>query len=169
MRKILVLRGGALGDFIVTLPALALLRQRWPAARIELAGNASAAALGLNDVGPPIVGAPISDSAAARRQAPALRRGLLDTVHSQHEARWSALFSDEPLPSIFAAWLSEFDLVLNYWPDPDGELRRRFPLRSGQKFLSASAAPACAPAAAHYCAPLRELGLEACNHFYRLE
>ena len=48
MRRILVLRGGALGDFIVTLPALALLRRRWPAARIELTGNSTAAQLALS-------------------------------------------------------------------------------------------------------------------------
>ena len=45
MRRLLILRGGALGDFLVTLPALALLRQRWPDAEIELIGNPVAAAL----------------------------------------------------------------------------------------------------------------------------
>lgn len=134
MERILVLRGGALGDFIVTLPALALLRARWPRARIELAGNATAAVL-------------------------ARERGLIDAAYSQHEARWSRLFSPEPLPADFAAWLAPFDLVVNYWPDPERELGRRFPLRSGQTFLTASALPAAGPAAAHYCAPLRALGL----------
>lgn len=130
-----MLRGGALGDFIVTLPALALLRERWPAARIELVGNLAAAQL-------------------------AVARALLDAAHSQHEARWSALFDDAPLPAELAAWLAEFDLVINFWPDPAGELRRRFPLRVGQRFLHGDAMPGSAPAAAHYCAPLRRLGLE---------
>ncbi|HEY1111610.1 MAG TPA: hypothetical protein VGE76_23345, partial [Opitutaceae bacterium] len=94
MRKILVLRGGALGDFIVTLPTLAALRARWPEARLELVGNALAAQL-------------------------AVRRGLLDAAHSQHDSRWSTLFSPSPLHPDFAAWLATFDLVLNYWPDPD--------------------------------------------------
>src|SRR3954463_6636635 len=94
MQKILVLRGGALGDFIVTLPALALLRDRWPSARIELVGNATAAQL-------------------------ARARGLLNAVHSQHEAQWSALFAETALPKELDAWLSEFDLILNYWPDAD--------------------------------------------------
>lgn len=141
MRKILVLRGGALGDFIVTLPALARLREHWPAAWIEWVGNARAAQLARN-------------------------RGLLDQVHSQHEARWSALFGAAPLPSSLASWLAEFDLVLNYWPDPDGALQRKFPLREGQTFLAEAAMPSHAPAAAHYCAPLRRLGIEpgACHH-----
>ena len=143
MKKILVLRGGALGDFIVTLPALALLRERWPEATIELAGNATAAQL-------------------------ARHRGLLDTVHSQHEARWSTLYGTASLPDEFARWLREFDLVVSYWPDPEGELRRRFPLRDGQLFLSTPAMPTRAPAAAHYCEPLRELGLETSNHWYQM-
>ena len=136
MRTILVLRGGALGDFIVTLPALAWLRQRWPAARIELVGNTTAAAL-------------------------ATARGLIDAAHSQHDRRWGALFAppDTPLPSDLAAWLARFDLVFNAWPDPDGELRRRFPVRDGQTYLSAAAMPRLAPAAAHYCEALRAVGL----------
>jgi len=134
MERILVLRGGALGDFIVTLPALALLRQRWPRARIELAGNATAAALAR---GP----------------------GLLDAVHAQHEARWARLFAAGPLPADFAGWLAGFDLVLNYWPDPDGDLARRFPIHPGQTFLTTGAGPTAGPASAHFTAPLRTLGL----------
>ncbi len=134
MPRILVLRGGALGDFLVTLPALALLRQRWPAAEIHLAGNATAARL-------------------------ALARGLVSAIHSQHEARWAALHGSKPLPPDFDAWLRAFDLVLNYWPDPDGELRARFPRHPRQRFLAADALPRQSPAAAHYCAPLVDLGL----------
>jgi heptosyltransferase-3 len=143
MKKILVLRGGALGDFIVTLPALALLRREWPNARIELAGNATAAQLAVN-------------------------RGLLDAAHSQHEARWARLYGDSPLLPEFAAWLSEFDLVVSFWPDPEGELRRRFPLHDRQRFVSGAAMPERNPAAAHYCEPLRPLGIQPSGYFYSL-
>jgi heptosyltransferase-2 len=142
--RILVLRGGALGDFIVTLPALDLLRARWPEARIELVGHAAAGELG-------VLG------------------GQLDAVHSQHAARWSAPFRDGPLPSDLAAWLAEFDLVLNYWPDPDGTLARRFPLRPGQEYLSAPPQPTLAPAARHFCEPLRALGLSTTDFRSRLQ
>jgi heptosyltransferase-3 len=142
-KKILVLRGGALGDFIVTLPALALLRRLWPDARIELTGNATAAAL-------------------------ALAPGLLDRVHSQHDARWAALYGDAPLPADFTRELASFDLILSFWPDPDGELGRRLPLHAGQTFLAGAALPACAPAAAHYCAPLHGTGLEPASLWYAL-
>jgi heptosyltransferase III len=144
MRRILVLRGGALGDFIVTLPALALLRQRWPDARIELVGNATAAEL-------------------------VRAGGLLDAIHSQHEARWSGLFAEGAPPDELARWLAAFDLVVNYWPDPDGTVRSKFPLRAGQLFLEASAMPRLSPAAAHYCEPLKALGLETRNFFCGLE
>lgn len=143
MRRILVLRGGALGDFIVTLPALAALRQQLPTARIELAGNATAAAL-------------------------AVTRGLLDAVHSQHEARWAALYERAPLPADFATWLASFELILNFWPDPTADLASHFPLHPGQTFLTAPAHPTSAPAAAHYCAPLRALGIAPASFFYRL-
>ena len=36
--KILVIRGGAIGDFLLTLPAIALLREAFPAARLEILG-----------------------------------------------------------------------------------------------------------------------------------
>src|SRR5438552_6012644 len=38
MDRILVIRGGAIGDFILTLPALRLLREESPAAHIEILG-----------------------------------------------------------------------------------------------------------------------------------
>jgi heptosyltransferase III len=144
MRKILVLRGGALGDFIVTLPALTMLRERWPTASIELVGNATAAQLALN-------------------------RGLINAVHSQHERRWSSLYGRSSLEPEFAAWLGTFDLVLSFWPDPERELTARFPLREDQVFRFGAALPTGAvPAAAHYCEPLRTLGLRPSALFYPL-
>ena len=143
MKKILVLRGGALGDFIVTLPALALLRQRWPSAHIELVGNATAATLGLD-------------------------AGLLNRIHSQHESRWTALYAPPPLPPVLAHALASFDLVLNFWPDPQHDLAAHFPVRSDQIFLSGTALPSLAPAAAHYCAPLRALGLSPDTTWFHL-
>ena len=141
--RILVLRGGALGDFIVTLPALAALRARWPGARIEVVGNAVAAAL----------------ARPAR---------LIDGIHSQHEARWAALYGTAPLPPNLAEWLAHFDLVINYWPDPAQELARRFPLHPGQTFLAADAMPLLDPAARHYCEPLRQLGIAPASWSHRL-
>ncbi|MFM9078847.1 MAG: glycosyltransferase family 9 protein, partial [Opitutaceae bacterium] len=127
MRRILVLRGGALGDLIDTLPTLALLRQRWPDAHLTLVGNPTAGRL-------------------------ALARGLIAELLSQHEGRWAPLHQTSSLPASLAAWLASFDLVINFWPDPDGALRRHFPTRAGQIFLEAKALPPAGsgPAAAHF-------------------
>jgi ADP-heptose:LPS heptosyltransferase len=135
MERILVLRGGALGDFIVTLPALSALRQRWPRARIHLVGNRAAAAL-------------------------AIEAGLIDTVASQHAAPWHRLFAPE-LTADFRAELAAFDLVINFWPDPDGTMARHLPVHARQRYLSAAASPAVAPAAVHFVAALRVLGIAA--------
>lgn len=139
MRRILVLRGGALGDFLVTLPALAWLRQRWPQARVDLVGNATAAALGVH-------------------------AGLVDTVASQHGREWAALYAEVGLGFELTARLEVYDLVINYWPDPEGTLSRHFPIHPAQKFLTAAPLPVHQPAAAHYCEPLRSLGLTAANY-----
>ena len=143
MRNILVLRGGGLGDFIVTLPALALLRGAWPEARIEIVGNRAAAVLGLGE-------------------------GLLDAVHSQAEARWSRLYAEGPLPRETADWFDRFDLIVDYWPDPEGDLAKRFPSRAGQHHVCGTAKPERGPAAAHFCEPLRALGLVPGEPWYRL-
>ena len=42
VRRLLVLRPGAIGDTLLTVPALHALRRRFPAARIEMAGNPAA-------------------------------------------------------------------------------------------------------------------------------
>ncbi|MEY2499591.1 MAG: heptosyltransferase, partial [Verrucomicrobiota bacterium] len=38
MNRILVIRGGAIGDFILTLPAIKLLRDGFPSAHLEILG-----------------------------------------------------------------------------------------------------------------------------------
>lgn len=120
MRSILVLRGGALGDFLLTLPLLRTLRAAFPDAQIELVGNATAAPL-------------------------AVEAGFIHTVHSQHEARWAALYGDAPLPGPLATKLTDFDLVIVGWPDPDGTVMRHFPRRAGQRALRIDPAPGAGP------------------------
>ncbi len=47
-RHVLVLRAGAIGDFILTLPALVALRAAYPEARVRLVGNSAAVPLALD-------------------------------------------------------------------------------------------------------------------------
>lgn len=144
VNRILVLRGGALGDFILTVPALRVLRERWPSATLELSGNATAARLGQVD-------------------------GLLDRVHSQHEARWASLYGEGALSPEFHDWLAGFDLICSFWPDPERDLEKRFPLRPGQRFIGAAAKPSLSPAGRHFCEALRPLGLERKDYRATLE
>ena len=46
--RILVIRGGAIGDFILTLPVLAALRERFPGVEIEVLGYPRIASLALS-------------------------------------------------------------------------------------------------------------------------
>lgn len=97
--RILVLRGGAIGDFVLTLPALALLRERWPASHIELVGYPHIAHL-------------------------AKLGGLVNEVRSLDAARIAALFSWKPaIPGDLAEYLSSFDVVISYLYDPDGTVQ----------------------------------------------
>jgi len=137
--SILVLRGGALGDFLITLPLLKALRKRWPGARIDLAGNSRAAELAALD-------------------------GTLSAVHDQSELRWAELYSDGPLSTAFRSWLESFDIVLNFWPDPNGEIARRFPLRGGQRYHASSSKVISRPACAHFFTPLEALHLPPPRH-----
>jgi heptosyltransferase-2 len=94
--KILMIRGGALGDFIITLPTIGLLRQKWPEAHIEVLGH-------------------------PRTLEIALHRHYLDGVRSIDRRPLSAFFT--PLAVIDPDWMDyigDFDLVLSYFYDPDG-------------------------------------------------
>ncbi len=122
--RVLILRGGALGDFLVTWPALRALRRQWPHAEIELVGNRRAAEL-------------------------AVLTHDLTRAHSQDEARFAPLFSAATLPATFADWLSQFDLIFNFWPDPDGVIQTHL-ARPGHKFFSRTATIEARPAAQHF-------------------
>jgi heptosyltransferase-3 len=134
VQSILILRGGALGDFIVTLPAISLLRQAYPEAVIDLVGNRRVAELVID-------------------------KGLIDHAYSQDESRWAALFRSEPLGWEIETWLSRYDLIVSFWPDPDGTLRAKLPVHPEQRFIVGEAQPAIAPAAAHFASALEPLGL----------
>ena len=95
MQRILVIRGGAVGDMIVTLPALRALRRAFPRATIELLGNPSRAILA---------------------QHPYYVDRITDLE------RWDLyrLFNQSPTVSeALATFLSTCELILSYVPVPD--------------------------------------------------
>jgi len=95
MRRILVLRGGAIGDLIVTLPALGALRRAFPRATIELLGHPSRAILAQH----PRYVDRIND----------LERWDVYRLFTQHATVSEAL----------ATFLSSWELLLSYLPTPD--------------------------------------------------
>ena len=93
--RILVIRGGAIGDFILTLPAIAALRRQFPEAHLEVLGYPHIAQL-------------------------ALAGGLVNRVQSIEASALAGFFArDGELVKNLVDYFSEFDLILSYLYDPD--------------------------------------------------
>jgi len=109
--KILVIRGGAIGDFILTLPAIAALRRQFPEAHLEVLGYPHIAQL-------------------------ALAGGLVNRVQSIEARSLAGFFArgGELSPDL-ADYFSEFDLVVSYLYDPDGIFRTNVGLCTGAQFI----------------------------------
>lgn len=93
--RILVIRGGAVGDFILTLPAIAALRATFPRAHLEVLGYPALAEL-------------------------ALAGGMIDGYRSI-EARPLARFfaRHATLDPEWSAYFESFNLIFSYLYDPD--------------------------------------------------
>ncbi len=93
--KILVIRGGAIGDFILTLPALAALRSRFPAVQLEVLGYAHIAQL-------------------------AVAGGMADAVRSIEAGTLAPFFARHgQLPDAMRDYLDGFAIIISYLYDPD--------------------------------------------------
>ncbi|MBP7948977.1 MAG: hypothetical protein KA004_04925 [Verrucomicrobiales bacterium] len=98
--RILAIRGGALGDFLVALPALAALRRHWSPVRLELLTRPAYGAL-------------------------ACHFGAADAFRSLDSAGAAWLFSGEGTPNAdWQDWLHGFDQVVAWMTDADGCLQR---------------------------------------------
>jgi heptosyltransferase III len=126
------------GDFIVTLPTLRLLRERWPDAHIEILGHPHISEIGLN-------------------------RYYIDAIRSVNHGPLSAFFMPRAvLDPTWMDYIGGFDLVLSYFYDPDSlflvNLERckpgrvlTYPPRVPEDFGR--------PAARHFAGMLEPLGL----------
>jgi heptosyltransferase-2 len=95
MDRILVIRGGAIGDFILSLPALKALREACPQAHIEILGYKHIAALAEN-------------------------RFYAQAVRSIEYGPLSSFFAkNSELPAELAGYFASFDLIISYLYDPD--------------------------------------------------
>ncbi len=112
--RFLILRGGAIGDFIVTLPALSALRARWPDAYIELIGYPHIAALARDS-------------------------GLVDRIDSLDRAGMATFFS--LLPQFSEEQIQRirsFDVILSYLHDPNGTVQNNLYLAGAKQVIYGS-------------------------------
>lgn len=97
--RVLVIRGGAIGDFILTLPAIRLLRETIVGCHLEVIGYPSIAEL-------------------------ARAAGLADSVRSLEHRTMAPLFAKTaPIDEALAEHLRGFNLVVSFLYDPDGLFR----------------------------------------------
>jgi heptosyltransferase-3 len=110
--KILVIRGGAIGDFILTLPVLAALRRQFPRARLEVLGYPHIAQL-------------------------ALAGGLAQRVQSIEARSLAGFFARRgELAEDLVDYFSEFDLIVSYLYDPDGIFKTNVGLCTRAQFIA---------------------------------
>jgi heptosyltransferase-2 len=115
--KILVIRGGALGDFILTLPVLAALRERFPGVRLELLGYPRVAEL-------------------------ALAAGLVDAAQSIDARPMASFFAmGGTLPKELSDYFASFALIVSYLFDPDHIFQTNVACCSKAQFLAGAHRP----------------------------
>ena len=126
MKRVLIIRSGAVGDLILTLPVLSALKKRYSGLSIDMMGD------------------PV-------RLSLLKRCGFVDDVLPVDDRRFTPLFAPpgtqggtlpgsvpRKLPDHLIRRLRSYDLILSYLPDPDGvfvENLRRFasgPVLTGQ-------------------------------------
>jgi heptosyltransferase-2 len=136
LKRILVIRGGAIGDFILTLPAVKLLRDNFPNAHIEILGYKRIVAL-------------------------AEKRFYGNATRSIDYAPLSRFFArDSELAPELVTYFASFELILSYLFDPD-EIFATNLKRCGVRRLIAGSPKINEGehAADQLAKPLRELGL----------
>lgn len=134
--RILIIRGGAIGDFILTLPAIGLIREAFPDAWIEILGYRHILEI-------------------------ANRRHYADATRSIEYAALAAFFHPTgDLPGELCEYFAGFQQVVSYLYDPDGIFSANLH-RSGVKNLISGPAKldGSTHAARQLAAPLEKLAL----------
>jgi heptosyltransferase-2 len=146
--KILVIRGGAIGDFILTLPAIAALRRQFPEAYLEVLGYPHIVQL-------------------------AMAGGLVDNVHSIEARALAGFFArNGALVEDLRDYFSDFDLIVSYLYDPDEIFRTNIARCTLAQFIAAPHRPdetAGIHAAKTYLRPLERLAIFDADYVPRLK
>ena len=115
--RILVIRGGAIGDFILTLPVLAALRDHFPRADIEVLGYPRVASL-------------------------ALTGGLAKAVHAIESPGLASFFARDGLFDLeWREFFGQFAIVISYLFDPDGIFETNVKSCGPRQFIAAQHRP----------------------------
>lgn len=143
--RFLILRGGAIGDFIATLPAIQALRDQWPDAYIEVLGYPHIANL-------------------------ALAAGLVDHVDSLDRAEAARFFSRIPeFSDRQREHIRSFDLVISYLHDRDGLVRHNILSLGAKQVIYGSPLVEEGHAVDHLLKPLETLAIYAAGSRPKLE
>ena len=133
-----MIRGGAIGDFILTLPAISALRGQFPEAHIEILGYPHIARL-------------------------ALAGGLVNRVQSIEAGALAGFFArGGKLAEDLVDYFSEFDLIVSYLYDPDQIFRTNVGRCTGAQFIEGPHRPderAAVHATKVYLQPLERLAI----------
>jgi heptosyltransferase-2 len=133
-----VIRGGAIGDFVLTLPAIAALRAQFPNAHLEVLGYPHIVQL-------------------------AVAGGLVNRVHSIEARALAGFFArGGSLAEDLAEYFSEFDLIISYLYDPDRIFETNVALCGGAQFIVGPHRPdevSDLPAAQAFLKPLERLAI----------
>ncbi len=138
MDRILVIRGGAIGDFILTLPALKALREAYAQSHVEILGYKHIAALAEN-------------------------RFYAQAVRSIEYGPLSSFFAkNSDLPAELAGYFASFNLIVSYLYDPDRIFEENL-RRCGIQNLICGPAKILensGPAARQLAQPIEQLGIK---------
>jgi heptosyltransferase-3 len=145
MNRILVIRGGAIGDFILSLPALKALREGFPYAHIEILGYKHIAVLAQN-------------------------RFYTQAIRSIEYGALAGFFAkNSKLPAELANHFASFDLIISYLYDPDGIFEKNLRRCGVENLIHGPAKLDDREHAARQLArPLEELGLRASDFAPRI-
>jgi heptosyltransferase-2 len=133
--RILVVRGGAIGDFILTLPAIGALRERWPEAHIEIIGYPHIIEL-------------------------AHGRGYADGVRSIEAKAMAGFFvPNGTVDESLAEYFRSFHLVVSYLFDPSRVFAANVRRCGVKQVVEGSPRPSDRHATEHYCKPLESLAI----------
>ncbi len=139
MGKLLFIRGGAVGDFILTMPAIKLVRDHFPDLEVEILGYPSITSL-------------------------AVMAGLVDRTSSIEHSTLAPFFAPRAqLDPKTCQYFAEFDVVVSYLYDPDGYFSGNLERAGVQTLISGpfrmDESPGVLSAAHQLATPLERLAL----------